>query len=393
LSICYDLLDMAAAAGPVVPISEKRAQFRTRYFLEASDKDWCNWRWQQRNVLKSLAEIERIVALSGSEREAILRRRDSLPFGVTPYYASLVEEDVSGPIRRTVLPLEQEFVPGPGELRDPLAEDAQSPVPGIVHRYRDRVLFLVTSLCPTYCRYCTRSRAVGNFTDYHFNREQWRGGIRYIRQNTAIRDVLLSGGDPLSLADAELDWLIGELSLIPHLELIRIGTKIPAVLPQRVTPELVGLLRRIPPVWLSVHFMHPAELTAEAAAACSALADAGIPLMGQTVLIRDVNDSVQVLEDLFRGLLRLRVKPYYLYQCDPVLGTSHFRTPVTRGLQIMRELRGRLSGYGIPTYVVDTPGGGGKVPLYPEAIRGREGADLLIENFEGRVFRYPDPVT
>ena len=266
------------------------------------------------------------------------------------------------------------------------------PCPGSVHRYPDRVLFLVTGFCSTYCRYCTRSRMVGEAGgDYHFSRSQWDAGIDYIAAHPEIRDVLLSGGDPLTLHDERLDELLTRLRAIPHVEFIRIGSKVPVVLPQRITPELTRILKKHHPLWMSIHFTHPSELTPEVTEAVTRLADAGIPLGSQTVLLKDINDDADVLKSLFHGLLKRRVKPYYLYQCDPITGSAHFRTSVDKGLEIMRALRGHTTGYAVPTYVIDAPGGGGKIPLLPDYVVGRDGDDLILMNFEGNIHRYPDP--
>jgi lysine 2,3-aminomutase len=265
-----------------------------------------------------------------------------------------------------------------------------SPVPGIVHRYPDRVLFLVAEACSAYCRYCTRSRRVGRRENSGDIDIRWKEGIAYIASHSEIRDVLLSGGDPLTLKDEQLEWLLSNLRQIPHLDMIRIGTKVPAVLPMRITPALVKMFRRYHPLWISIHMTHPDELTPETAKACERLADAGIPLGSQTVLLAGINDDLGTMKNLFHGLLKIRVKPYYLYQCDPIPGSSHFRTPVARGIEIIKGLRGFTSGYAVPTYVIDAPGGGGKVPLLPEYVVGREDGDLLLRNYEGRLFRYPD---
>jgi len=277
-----------------------------------------------------------------------------------------------------------------GEEHDPLGEDNHSPVPGLVHRYPDRVLFLVTDYCSSYCRYCTRSRIVGRRKSH--SPARWQKAIAYIANNPAIRDVLLSGGDPLTMADEQLDWLLGRLQQIPHVEMIRIGTKAPMVLPQRITPELVAMLKKHHPLWVSIHCTHPDELTPEATKACAMLADAGIPLGSQTVLLSGINDSVDTMRRLMHGLVKIRVKPYYLYQCDPIIGSAHFRTPVSKGLEMYQALRGHTSGYAVPNYVIDAPGGGGKIPLIPETVVGREGNDLLIRNYEGKVYRYPDVI-
>lgn len=371
--------------------SERSSDFRARHYPTLSADEWIDWRWQQQNLISTLAQIEKIVILSENERSAISKSRNSLPLSITPYYASLIEDFPEGAVRRTVLPVEQEFVTVSGESPDPLAEDDQSPAPGIVHRYPDRVLFLVTALCSTYCRYCTRSRVVGNFSSYRLNRTQWKYGLQYIQENPQIHDVVLSGGDPLVLSDSSLDWLLEKLTAIPHVEVIRIGTKAVAVLPQRITPRLCEILRRDKAVWMNLHFVHPSEITEETELACKRLIESGLPLVSQTVLLAGINDDANTLASLFRGLIRNRVKPYYLYQCDPVTGSAHFRTNLDSGMAIMKKLRGNISGLAVPTYVVDAPGGGGKIPILPNPIIGKHEDFVLMENFEGREFRYPDP--
>lgn len=383
--------DDARPGGNRESEQHRATSFRRKHFPAASAGEWRDWHWQMRNRLTRLEDLERVLLLTDRERQAIEAHRGQLPFAVTPYYASLLDPlDSEQPLRRTVVPDAMESVIVPGEAVDPLAEDVQSPVPGLVHRYPDRVLFLVTAFCSTYCRYCTRSRVVGDVGELQPDRRQWEQGLGYIAGHPEVRDVLLSGGDPLTLGDDKLEWLLERLRAIPHVEIIRLGTKVPAVLPQRITPQLVWMLRRFHPLMMSLHFTHPDELTPETAKACARLADAGIPLGSQTVLLRGVNDSVEVMRRLMHGLLRLRVRPYYLYQCDPVVGTSHLRTPVRSGLEIIAGLRGHTSGYAVPTYVIDAPGGGGKIPLAPDALVGREGGDVLLKNYEGTVFRYPD---
>jgi lysine 2,3-aminomutase len=283
-----------------------------------------------------------------------------------------------------------EYKRAPEESIDPLAEDGDSPVPGIVHRYPDRVLFLVTGACAVYCRYCTRSRMVGDPAgEYQFNTSQWQQAVDYIARTPAVRDVLLSGGDPLVLSDDRLEWILEQISRIPHVEFLRIGSKVPFVLPQRITPSLVNMLKKFHPLWMSVHVNHPRELTDEAAEACNRLADAGIPLGSQTVLLKGVNDDLETMRQLFHGLLRMRVKPYYLFQADLVVGTAHFRTPIEKGLEIMRGLRGFTTGYAVPQFAVDLPGGGGKTPMLPEYYLGREDDALIMRNYEGGVYRVP----
>jgi lysine 2,3-aminomutase len=378
------------ATGPVNP---RTRAFWKRFFPQASAAEWHDWRWQLRQRIKDLAALERLLHLSADERCAIARHQGALPVGITPYYASLLDPECpTQPLRRTVVPVGGEYLRLPGEADDPLGEDAHSPVPGIVHRYPDRVLFLVSGFCAVYCRYCTRSRMVGNpGGEYRFSLAQWEQAAAYIEAQPQIRDVLISGGDPLTLADERLEWLLGRLRRIGHVELLRLGTKVPAVLPQRITAGLARLLKRYQPLWLSLHFTHPEELTPEVRQACGRLADAGIPLGSQTVLLAGVNDEVATLRRLLHGLLTLRVRPYYLYQCDPITGSGHFRTPVATGVEVIGGLRGYTTGYAVPTFVVDAPGGGGKIALYPEGVVGREGDELLLRNYEGRVYRYPDP--
>jgi lysine 2,3-aminomutase len=374
-------------------ISARSRAFQRRFFPGASEQEWNDWRWQIRNRVKDLKTLETMINLSEDERDAILRHRGSLPVGINPYYTSLLDPDnPSHPLRLTVIPVCGEYARLPGEADDPLGEDAHSPVPGLVHRYPDRVLFLITGFCSVYCRYCTRSRMVGHpGGEYRFSTDQWERAVAYIEATPSIRDVLLSGGDPLTISDEKLAWLLDRLRRIPHVEFLRLGTKVPAVLPQRITPSLVRMLKRFHPLWMSVHFTHPVELTPEVRQACERLADAGIPLGSQTVLLARVNDDIDTMRRLMHGLLTMRVKPYYLYQCDPISGSGHFRTPVEKGLEIIRGLRGFTSGYAVPTYVIDAPGGGGKIPLQPEYVIGRDGDDLLLKNYEGHIYRYPDP--
>ena len=331
-----------------------------------------------------------MLVLSPEEISAEEHLGPKLPMAITPYYMSLLAvEDSCHPLRRTVVPTCHEYVKMPVESDDPLDEENQSPVPGLVHRYPDRVLFLLHDFCSTYCRYCTRSRLVGH-GEILPTRSRLERAIDYIEATSSVRDVLLSGGDPLTLNDDRLEWILSRLRRIPHVEVVRIGTKVPAVLPQRVTRKLVRMVRKYHPIWMSLHFTHPEECTPEAFKACSLLADAGIPLGAQTVLLKGINDSVDTMKKLFHQLIRMRVRPYYLYQCDPISGSGHFRTPIDKGLEIIRGLRGFTSGYAVPTYVVDAPGGGGKIPIMPDYFAGREGRELLLRNYEDRIFRYPE---
>jgi len=372
-------------------------QFRKQFYPEIDNHTWNDWKWQLANRIHTYPEIGKYIALS-PEEAAVLQGGDGseqgsqqlhLPFSVTPYYLSLVDPDnFEDPIRKTVVPTSRELISGAGEQQDPLGEHDDSPVPGIVHRYPDRVLFLVTSSCAAYCRYCTRSRFAGGHTGSM--RFHWETGLDYIREHREIRDVIVSGGDPLTLTDDLIDYLLGRLFAVPHVEMVRLGTKVPAVLPQRITPQLVRMLRRYKPLYMSIHVTHPREITPAAAQACNRLADNGIVMGSQTVLLKGVNDSADTLKKLYHELLKIRVRPYYLYQCDPVLGTSHFRTTIDEGKEIMRQLRGYTSGYAVPQYIVDTPGGGGKVPVLPDYSAGRDAGNIYFKNYAGGIFAYPE---
>ena len=371
--------------------SSRSLEFRKRFFPQASKNDWNDWRWQIRHRIRDLETLRGILTLSSDENEAIVRHNGTLPLSITPYYASLLDRsDSQQPLRRTVVPVTAEYQKASEESGDPLGEEHSSPVPGIVHRYPDRVLFLVTDFCSTCCRYCTRSRIIRDDNHQRLNKTDWEQAIAYIQANSAIRDVLISGGDPLTMTDETLEWLLSRLRQISHVELIRIGTKVPAVLPQRITPALTRMLKRYHPLWMSLHFMHPAELTPETAQACCRLADQGIPLGSQTVLLAGINDDVETMKRLMHGLIKMRVRPYYLYQCDPISGSAHFRTSVAKGLEIIKGLRGHTSGYAVPHYVIDAPGGGGKIPLLPDYVVGYDGNELILRNYEDRLYRYPD---
>jgi lysine 2,3-aminomutase len=366
--------------------------FRKKHFPNVPWSDWNDWHWQASHRIRSAAQLQTYLHLVEDERQA-LSGATLLPFAITPYYLALLDaEDPNQGLRRTVVPNASEFLRAPGESDDPLAEETRAVVPGLIHRYPDRVLFLAMDHCATYCRYCTRSRVVGS-NELTAKIERWEPALEYIRQHRSIRDVLISGGDPLSMSDDKLDWLLTELRKIRHVEFLRIGTKIPAVMPQRVTKQLVKMLRKHHPLWLSLHFIHPDECTPESLTACARLADSGIPLGSQTVLLKGVNDNLESLRSLLHRLLVMRVRPYYLYQCDPISGSQHFRTSVDDGLALIEKLRGHTSGYAVPTYVIDAPGGGGKIPLNPEYVLGRDNQSVVLRNFEGKVFRYPDGTT
>ncbi len=384
-------ITQAPPQQPTFTISERSEQFRRLHFGDVTPDQWNDWHWQLQNRLRDKEHLERVFHLSDDEQRTIDRIGGRLAVGITPYYASLMDpDDPMDPLRRTMVPVAEEFFQSAGEAEDPLGEDAASPVPGIVHRYPDRVLFLVTSFCAVYCRYCTRARLVSHTGEYHFNQAQYEKALAYVREHSEIRDVLISGGDPLTMGDERLDWILTRLRAIPHVEFVRIGSKVPVSLPQRITPGFLSMIRKHR-VWISIHFMHGNEVTPEVHEACGKLADAGIPLGSQTVLCKGVNDDVLTMKRLVHGLLKARVRPYYLYQCDPIIGSAHLRTPVEKGLEIIQGLRGHTTGYAVPTFVVDAPGGGGKIPLYPDMVAGREGDFVLLRNYAGKIFRYPDP--
>ncbi|UCF73657.1 MAG: KamA family radical SAM protein [Deltaproteobacteria bacterium] len=389
--------DKPRPKGSYVPRPRANARtlvFRRRFFTGTSFTEWNDWRWQLCHRITDIDNLSRILRLFKDEQKAIAHCAQQPPIAITPYYASLLDkENPLQPLRRTVVPSTAELVYSPGEATDPLAEEHDSPVPGLVHRYPDRVLLMVTDFCSTYCRYCTRARLVGNGSKSRFNMPELKRAIAYIEGSPRVRDVLLSGGDPLTLSDQKLEWLLSRLRRIRHVEFLRIGTKAPVVLPQRITPALTRMLKRYHPLWMSIHFTHPDELTPEVERACECLADAGIPLGSQTVLLAGVNDNVEAMKELMHGLLRIRVRPYYLYQCDPIVGSAHFRTPVEKGIEIIRGLRGHTTGYAVPTYVIDAPGGGGKIPMAATSLIGRDGDDLLLKNYQGHIYRYPDPIS
>jgi lysine 2,3-aminomutase len=372
-------------------ISRKSEEFRRQFYPSSTIEEWNNWRWQNRNRVRTMVDLQRMITLSSDETEAIARHTGALPVGITPYYASLLDPlDANQAMRKTVVPVLGEYKISRGENEDPLGEDGHSPVPGLVHRYPDRVLLLVTNFCSVYCRYCTRARMVGSAGERSVKKADIELALNYIEQTPVIRDVLISGGDPLSLDDDRLDYILGRLRKIKHVEFVRIGSKQPVVQPMRITSSLRKILKRHKPVWMSLHFTHPDELTPEVAEACGRLADTGIPLGSQTVLLKGVNDDLDTMRKLMHGLLKIRVKPYYLYQADPISGSSHFRTPVSTGVELIRGLRGHTSGYAVPTFVVDAPNGGGKIPLSPDYIVGHENGDLLLKSYDGVTYRYPD---
>jgi lysine 2,3-aminomutase len=354
----------------LVPIQKRRPRALRR--AEVTDAEWGDWRWQLRHRLETLDDLERFVRLTDEERRGVAIAPGLFRIGITPYYAELMDpEHPACPVRLQVIPTGAEARVARGEYVDPLGEDALSPAGArcIVHRYPDRVLFLALDRCAIYCRHCNRRRMVGQESGI-IAREELEAGLDYIRRTPAIKDVLVSGGDPLTLSTEKLAWLLGELRAIEHVDILRIGTRVPVCLPMRVDEELCAALKKFHPLYINTHFNHPKELTGEARVACERLADAGIPLGNQTVLLRRVNSQPRTIEVLNRQLLKMRVKPYYLFQGDPVTGTDHLRTPVGAGVEIMEHLRGRLSGLGIPHLVIDAPGGGGKIPVGPNYVLG-----------------------
>ncbi len=361
------------------------------FWAHVSKEEWEDWRWQLKNRIVSLQQLELLLpTLNPEERAGTLLANTKLALAITPYFFNLIDTgDENCPVRRQVVPRINETHTAPWEMSDPCGEDAHSPVPGLVHRYPDRVLFLVTDRCASYCRYCTRSRLVSNAAGYDFHPD-FAKQIDYIRRTPSVRDVLLSGGDPLLLSDDKLDSLLAQLRAIPHVEFLRIGSRIPLFLPQRITPSLCAVLKKYHPLFMSIHTNHPRELTLEVRAALARLSEAGIPLGNQSVLLRGVNDDPVVMTALVQKLLMCRVKPYYIYQCDLIAGSSHLRSSVRQGLKIMEALRGHTSGYAIPQFVIDAPGGGGKVPVNPEYVLSRNADRVVIRNFEGKIFEYPE---
>jgi lysine 2,3-aminomutase len=385
----------AGEAGSVASlVTQQLKEFRSAgrgFWTDVPERDWNSWQWQLKNRITNLAQLQRLMpTLTPEEYAGTQLANTKLALGITPYFFNLIDPaDENCPIRRQVIPRIEETRTAPWEMTDPCGEDSHAPVPGLIHRYPDRVLFLVTDRCASYCRYCTRSRLVSNATGYDFHADFDRQ-IDYIRQHTEVRDVLLSGGDPLLLSDEKLGYLLGRLRAIPHVEFLRLGTRIPIFLPQRITPELCAVLRQHHPLFVSIHANHPRELTTEVREALGRLADAGIPLGNQSVLLRHVNDDLVVMRAMLQKLLICRVKPYYLYQCDLIAGSAHLRASVRQGLEIMEGLRGHTTGYAVPQYVIDAPGGGGKVPINPDYILERSDEQVVIRNFEGKMFAYPE---
>ena len=372
------------------PCDESVHRFIRKNYPKTSVSDWNSWTWQIKN---SIHTAERLKEIFGESYENVISTlpENHLPFRITPYFASLLSRFAPGhPLFRTMIPAKEELIIGNGEKNDPLNEANDTPVPHIVHRYPDRVLFTVTGVCAAYCRYCTRSHMVAKKNKSHVSTKSWDKAIKYIAANNCIRDVLISGGDPLTLSDTRLEYLLSRLRAIPHVEIIRIGTKIPVVLPMRITKNLIKIIKKYHPVMMSLHFSHPDELSVETREACNRLADGGIPLGSQCVLLKGINDNVEIFKKLNHELLKVRVRPYYIYQCDPIPGSAHFRTEVKKGVEIIKGLRGFTSGYAVPHFVIDAPGGGGKIPLLPESIKSIDKEGITLINYLGKEYVYPE---
>ncbi len=358
-------------------------------WADTPNEDWKSWRWQLKNRLTKIEQVEKYIELTAEEKEGCLHANHKLAFAITPYFFNLIDRnDPNCPIRQQLIPKGAEMRTAPDEMLDPVGEEHSMPVNGLVHRYPDRVLFLVTDRCAAYCRYCTRSRLVSNAQDYNFH-PQFDDGLEYIESHPEIRDVLISGGDPLLLSDNKLDYLLGRLRAIPHVEFIRIGSRIPVFLPQRITPELCEIFKKHGPIWVSIHVNHPNEITEELSQAMERLSYAGVPIGNQSVLLKGINDDVETLRSLFHRLLMIRVRPYYLYQCDLITGSAHFRVDIRDGIELIRQLRGHTTGYALPQYVIDAPGGGGKIPINPEYVEEITDEEIVLKNFQGKQYRYP----
>ena len=369
---------------------------RKQLFPDVTDEQWNDWKWQVKNRIETLEELKKYVNLSAEEEEGVKQTLKTLRMAITPYYLSLINpDDPHDPIRRQCIPTGAETHQAAADLLDPLHEDEDSPTPGLTHRYPDRVLLLITDMCSMYCRHCTRRRFAGQ-TDNECGLDRIEKALEYIRNTPTVRDVLLSGGDALMVSDKRLEYIISELRKIPHVEIVRLGTRTPVVCPQRITPELCNMLKKYHPIWINTHFNHPNEVTPESSRACEMLADAGIPLGNQSVLLRGVNDCVHVdcvhvMKKLVHEIVKIRVRPYYIYQCDLSMGLEHFRTPVSKGIEIIEGLRGHTSGYCVPTFVVDAPGGGGKTPVMPQYVISQAPGRVVLRNFEGVITTYTEP--
>lgn len=374
-----------------VPLSSKRSWRQIPFWKDVTDEQWNDWLWQLTHTIRTLDDLKKVVNLTPEEEEGVCISTQTIPLNITPYYASLMNpDDPRCPIRLQSVPVSAELTKTKYDLEDPLYEDEDSPAPGLTHRYPDRVLFLVTNQCSMYCRYCTRRRFSGQ-VGMGVPKKQMDACIDYIRNTPEVRDVLLSGGDGLLINDTILEYILSKLRSIPHVEIIRIGTRAPVVFPQRITQQLCSILKKYHPVWVNTHFNHPLEITKEAKQACEMLADAGVPLGNQSVILAGINDSTHIMKKLMHELVKIRVRPYYIYQCDLSEGIGHFRAPVSKGLEIIESLRGHTSGYAVPTYVVDAPGGGGKIALQPNYLLSQSQDKVILRNYEGVIVGYPEP--
>jgi lysine 2,3-aminomutase len=353
-------------------------------------RNWDDWKWQFSHRITSAEKLSKVIHLTENEKNDIEKCLQYFRMAITPYYASLIDPaDPNDPIKKQSVPSIEETYPCENDMHDPLNEEGDSPVPHIVHRYPDRVLFLVTYKCSMYCRHCTRRRAVGE-EDRIITEKGLTGALNYIRSHTEIRDVLISGGDPLVMSDVKLEHIISCLRTIPHVDIIRIGTRVPVVMPMRITPELLEMLKKYQPIWINTHFNHPNEITEQSSKACAAIVDSGIPLGNQSVLLKGVNDDSAVMKELLLKLVHMRIRPYYLYQCDLSRGIGHFRTSVDCGIKIMHDLTGNISGFAVPKYVIDAPNGGGKIPVNYNYIISKDDREVIMENFRGNIYRYPN---
>ncbi len=368
-------------------------EYQPNPWKDATEEEWEDWRWQLKHRVTRAEQLKLILNLSQEEIEAIEASKGRMATAITPYFAKLMDRNDSNcPIRRQAIPTLEEFHFSPHDLLDPCAEDENSPVHGLVHRYPDRVLLLVTDKCAVYCRYCTRRRMVGS-SEKCITEEKLDEAVAYIQATKKVRDVLISGGDPLLFEDDHLEGIISKVRKIPHVEIIRIGTRVPVTLPQRITQTLTSMLKKYHPLWMSIHFTHPKEITREVRRACAMLSEAGIPLGSQTVLLRRINDRPVVMKRLMHELLKIRVRPYYIYQCDLAMGTEHFRTPIAVGINIIEKLRGHTTGYAVPSFVIDAPGGGGKIPVGPTYLISQDKGKMVLRNYQGKVFEYQEPQT
>lgn len=364
---------------------------RKELFKNVSDEDWNDWKWQLRNRIETVEDLSKFISLTDKEKQEINKCLTKFRMAITPYYLSLINpDDPYDPIRKQAIPDINEMIISPCDRVDPLHEDGDAVTSGLIHRYPDRVLFLITDQCSMYCRHCTRRRFAGQ-NDGVLPEENIAKSIEYIKKNPQIRDVLISGGDALCVEDNVLESIIKRLRAIEHVEVIRIGTRVPVVMPQRITDKLVNMLKKYHPIWVNTQFNHPNEITKESTKACEMLANAGIPLGNQSVLLRSINDCPHVMKKLVQELVRIRVRPYYIYQCDLSMGLSHFRTPVSKGIEIIENLRGHTSGFCVPTFVVDAPGGGGKIPVMPNYVISQSNDKIVLRNYEGMVTVYEEP--